>query len=53
MADTIAALQREGVTSSYAMAKTLNERGVATARGGRWDVSTVILLRRRLQRLGL
>ena len=36
MADTIAALKREGITSNNAMAKALNERGVATARGGRW-----------------
>ena len=53
MASTIAALEREGVTSSYAMAKALNERGVATARCGRWDARTVINLRRRLKRLGL
>ena len=52
MADTIAALERDGITSSYAMAKALNERGVATARSMRWDVHTVILLRRRLKRLG-
>ncbi len=42
MADTIAALEREGITSSYAMAKALNERGVATARSRRWDARTVI-----------
>jgi hypothetical protein len=35
------------------MAKALNERGVATARGGRWAAITVIYLRRRLKRLGL
>jgi hypothetical protein len=53
MAGTIAALEREGVRSSLAMAKLLNERGVATARGGRWDARTVINLRRRLKRRGL
>jgi hypothetical protein len=53
LAGTIAELEREGVTSSKAMAKTLNERGVAAARGGRWDHKTVIALRRRLKRLGL
>ena len=53
MAGTIAALEREGITSSNAMAKALNERGVATPRGGRWAASTVINLRRRLKRLGL
>ena len=52
MADTIAALEREGITSSYAMAKALNERGVATARGGRWGGQTVMDLLRRLKRLG-
>ena len=53
MAGTIAELEREGITSSTAMAKALNERAVATARGGRWAAITVILLRRRLKRLGL
>ena len=53
MAGTIAALEREGVMSSTAMAKALNERGMATARGGRWAAITVINLRRRLKRLGL
>jgi hypothetical protein len=53
LADTLAALEREGIKSSTAIAKALNERGVATARGGRWAAITVILLRRRLKRLGL
>jgi hypothetical protein len=53
MVDTIAELEREGITSSYGIAKVLHERGVATPQGGRWDVRTVILLRRRLKRLGL
>jgi hypothetical protein len=52
MAGTIADLEREGITSSYGIAKVLHKRGVATAQGGRWDVRTVILLRRRLKRLG-
>ena len=52
MAGTIAALEREGVTSSKAMAKTLNELGVATPRFRRWDTHSVINLRRRLKRLG-
>jgi hypothetical protein len=34
MAGTITALEREGITSSNAMAQALNERGVATARSG-------------------
>ena len=52
MAGTIAALEREGVRSSLAMAKLLNERGVASARFRRWSARTVINLRRRLKRLG-
>ena len=53
MARTIRALEREGIKSSNAMAKALNERGVATARGAPWSARTVIDLRRRLKRLGL
>ena len=53
MADTIAELEREGITSSYGMAKALNERAVATACSRRWDAKTVNSLRRRLKRLGL
>jgi hypothetical protein len=53
MAGTIAELEREGITSSHAMAKALNERGVATPRFRRWDTHSVINLRRRLKRLGL
>ena len=53
LAGTLAALEREGITSSTGMAKALNERGVATRRGGRWAAVTVIDLRRRLKRLGL
>jgi hypothetical protein len=53
MAGTIAELEREGITSSNAMAKALNERGVATRRSKRWDARTVINLRHRLKRLGL
>jgi hypothetical protein len=52
MAGTIAALECEGISSSHAMAKALNERGVATARSGRWSARTVIDLRRRLKRPG-
>ena len=52
MAGTLAALEREGITSSTAMAKALNERGVATARGGRWGGQTVMDLLRRLKQLG-
>ena len=53
MASMITKLEREGITSSYGMAKALNERAVATACSRRWDARTVIALRRRLKRLGL
>jgi hypothetical protein len=53
MASTIAALEREGITLNNAMAKALNERGVPTARSGRWHAMTVIALRRRLKQLGI
>ena len=53
MAGTIAELEREGIKSSAAMARALNERGVATRCSGCWSASTVISLRRRLKRLGL
>ena len=53
MAGTLAALEREGITTNYAIAKALNERGVATTRSKRWDARTVTNLRRRLKRLGL
>jgi hypothetical protein len=53
MADMIVELEREGITSSTAMAKALNERGVASARSRRWDASSMIALRHRLKRLGL
>ena len=53
MAGTIAALEREGITSSKGMAKALNERGVPTTRSRRWGAYTVTNLRRRLKRLGL
>jgi hypothetical protein len=49
MAGTIAELEREGISSANAMAKALNERGVHTARSGRWAAQTVIALRRRLK----
>jgi hypothetical protein len=53
MADTIAALEREGITSNTRMAKALNERGIATFRFRRWETRSVINLRRRLKQLGL
>lgn len=41
-------VQRAGLTTYRAIAKALNDRGVATARGGQWHASTV---RDALQRL--
>jgi hypothetical protein len=40
MAPTLAALERGVIKSSNAMAKALNERGVASARSGRWSART-------------
>jgi hypothetical protein len=37
----VQAIQRSGVTSLRGIATTLNNRGVRTARGGRWQVSNV------------
>jgi DNA invertase Pin-like site-specific DNA recombinase len=48
LADVIAELRAEGITSAYAMANALNERGVATARGGNWSARTVIDVLKRL-----
>ena len=45
----ISAIRRTGVTSLRGIAAALNERGVRTARGGRWQVSN---LRNVLVRLG-
>lgn len=38
---TILQLRGLGITSYRAIAKALNSRGVATARGGKWQVSNV------------
>jgi hypothetical protein len=53
LAGTIAALEHEGIKSSNAIAKALNERGLATPRSRRWRARTVIDVRRRLKQLGL
>ncbi|WP_097091405.1 recombinase family protein [Novosphingobium sp. Chol11] len=42
-------MRNQGITSSAALARALNEGGFVTARGGRWHASTVRnLLRRRI-----
>ena len=37
----IESLQRAGITSYRGIAEALNNRGIRTARGGRWQVSNV------------
>jgi hypothetical protein len=37
----IASIQRSGIASLRGLAIALNNRGVRTARGGRWQVSNV------------
>jgi hypothetical protein len=48
---TIRALQGKGFVSFSAIARELNERGIAAARGGKWDRRSVTRLLRRLERL--
>jgi hypothetical protein len=42
LAATIEAIKGEGVTSSNGIAKALNERSIATARGGAWTARSVL-----------
>jgi DNA invertase Pin-like site-specific DNA recombinase len=46
---TIDALKAEGVTSANAIAKVLNDREVATARGGKWTARSVLNVTARLE----
>lgn len=46
--DTISMLNQSGITSSRGLALALNQRGILTARGGRWHQSTVSNLLNRL-----
>lgn len=41
-------LEAEGISSAQAQARALNERGVPTARGGKWSAQSVLNLRMRL-----
>jgi len=50
LADVIKSLHREGHISLRAIAGELNRRGILTRREGRWHVSTVRNLLRRLER---
>jgi DNA invertase Pin-like site-specific DNA recombinase len=42
LAATIDAIRGEGVTSANGIAKALNERSIATPRGGRWTARSVL-----------
>ena len=42
LAATIDALRAEGVTSANGIAKALNERSIATPRGGKWTARSVL-----------
>ncbi len=48
---TIRELRKAGFVSIQAIARELNERGIATARGGKWRLTTVTRLLKRLERL--
>ena len=53
MIPVLQALEKERVVSPSAIAQILNERGVPTARGGKWAVTTVTNLISRLAVLNL
>jgi hypothetical protein len=44
----IAQLKAEGHTSAYALARELNARSVASARGGKWTARAVLNVTARL-----
>ena len=48
---TIAKLRKAGFVSISAIARDLNARGVPTARGGKWRLTTVTRLLERLEKL--
>ena len=48
LAATIEAIKGEGATSANSIAKALNERSIATPRGGRWTARSVLNLTARL-----
>jgi DNA invertase Pin-like site-specific DNA recombinase len=45
--DVLEDLETSGITTLSGIAKTLNKRGIRTARGGKWHASTVANLRKR------
>jgi hypothetical protein len=48
---TIRKLRKAGFVSITAIARELNERGIPTARGGKWRLTTVTRVLERLERL--
>jgi hypothetical protein len=48
---TILELRKAGIVSNKAIARELDERGIATARGGKWRPVGVSRLLHRLERL--
>ena len=48
---TIRKLRKAGFVSIMAITRELNERGIPTARGGKWRLTTVTRLLQRLERL--
>lgn len=48
---TIRRLRKAGFVSIKAIARPLNERGIAAPRGGKWHLTTVTRLLERLDRL--
>ena len=48
---TIRKLRKAGIVSITGIARELNERGIPTARGGKWRLTTVTRLLERLDRL--
>jgi len=51
LAATVRKLRRVGIVSITGIARELNERGIPTARGGKWRLTTVTRLLERLERL--
>jgi DNA invertase Pin-like site-specific DNA recombinase len=46
---TLDALQAEGITSASGLAAALNDRGIPTARGGRWQATQVLRVLRQVE----
>jgi DNA invertase Pin-like site-specific DNA recombinase len=48
LSEVFADLASEGITSANAQAKALNERGIITARGGKWTARSVLNVKARI-----